>query len=483
MEKIFLSINRNVYRSGFQSICSFIKGKQVLKKASFSTMKKAFDNDVLFDNYFGLRMITFNRPKKLNALTFMMIKNIHDKLLEWKLSALAKIILLRGTDHRAFCAGGDVAGIAKNIRLDPENGYEAAKKYFELKYRLDYIVATYVEKPYVSLMDGITMGGGVGLSVHAPFRVATENTIFAMPETDIGFFPDAGVSFFLSRMDGEIGKYLATTSERLYGFDTLISGVATHYVPSERLESLITRLSELDTDDCGSTNYFNIVDRTIDEFSGEPPRNYKYSLNGEIREAIDRCFKHKKIEDVLIALKKEGTKWADSTIDSLNRRSPTSVKVALRQVQEAKKWDIQQVLNNDLNLSTHLFKRHDFVEGVEAKLIRKPAVEPLWVPSAISEVPDTLIDTIFTINKDSPQLDLSGNLLSLHYKKYPYSYGLPTESQLEKTIQECIDNNMTVDLIKNTILDTFFKISPNKPGLNIKLNDIFSRKRLLSSDT
>ncbi|KAG5519858.1 hypothetical protein PMAC_000134 [Pneumocystis sp. 'macacae'] len=445
-------------------------------------MKSAANNDVLFDNNLGLRIITLNRPKKLNALTKMMIKNVYEKLIEWRRSSLSMIVLLRGIDHRALCAGGDVAAVVEMCRSDPENGYKIAVEYFEQEYRLNYLVATFREKPYISLMDGITMGGGAGLSIHAPFRVATENTVFAMPETDIGFFPDAGSSFFLSRMDGEIGKYIGMTGERVYGFDTLISGIATHYVPSNRLESLVARLSELNTDDSSSVEYFNTVDRAIDEFSGEPPKGYKYEFGGETRKAIDRCFKFKKIEKVFNALKKEGTEWAKMTIDKLNQRSPTSIKIALREIQEAKKWDILEAFNNELNIASHLLRRHDFMEGVEAKLIRKPPVPPVWNPSRISDVPDKLVDTFFESRDDAPRLNISTDILSVHYRKYPYNYGLPKESDLEKSINKCIHNKVSLDLVKDTVFEKFFKLCPNKPGLGIKLDDVLSRKLFLAQN-
>ncbi|KAG4304148.1 hypothetical protein PORY_002512 [Pneumocystis oryctolagi] len=442
-------------------------------------MKNVINNDVLFDSYLGLRTITLNRPEKLNALTKIMIKNIYEKLIEWKQSSLTKIILLRGTGHRALCAGGDVAAVVEMCRSGLENGYKIAVDYFEQEYRLNYLIATLHEKPYVSLMDGITMGGGAGLSMHAPFRVATENTVFAMPETDIGFFPDAGASFFLSRMDGEIGKYIGMTSERIYGFDTLISGIATHYVPSNRLESLIMRLSELDTDDSSSIEYFNAVDKAIDEFSGEPPKDYTYKLGGEIREAIDRF---KKIENILRSLEKEGTEWAEKTINKLNQRSPTSIKIALREIQEARKWNILEAFNNELNIASYLLKRSDFMKGVEAKLIKKSSVPPIWDPPTISQVSDELIDTIFENSDNSFRLNISNDTLLVHYQKYPYNYGLPKESDLEKSIKKCINNNVSLDLVKNNVFENFFKLSPNKPGLEIKLDDIFSRKQFISLD-
>lgn len=172
------------------------------------------DNDVLFKTIYGVRTIELNRPKKLNSLNGSMARKILPRLKEWEKSQLANVIVIKGSG-RAFCAGGDVAALAMENKEGPA-GQQRSKDYFALEYKLDHVIAT-CSKPYVAFMDGITMGGGVGLSVHAPFRIATENTVFAMPETTIGFFPDVGASFFLPRMDGETGTYLALTSEQLKG--------------------------------------------------------------------------------------------------------------------------------------------------------------------------------------------------------------------------------------------------------------------------
>lgn len=176
------------------------------------------DNDVVFGTKYGVRTIELNRPDKLNSLNGSMARKIFPRLVEWEKSQLANVIIMKGAG-RAFCAGGDVAALAKQNKQG-EAGQQESKDYFALEYKLDHLIATY-PKPYVAFMDGITMGGGVGLSVHAPFRIATEKTVFAMPETTIGFFPDVGASFFLPRMDGEIGTYLALTSEQLKGVNAL----------------------------------------------------------------------------------------------------------------------------------------------------------------------------------------------------------------------------------------------------------------------
>lgn len=165
-----------------------------------------------------MRTVELNRPKKLNSLNGSMARKIVPRLQEWTKSQMANVIVVKG-EGRALCAGGDVAALAQQNQQGTE-GQQASKDYFALEYKLDHLIATY-PKPYVAFMDGITMGGGVGLSVHAPFRIATENTVFAMPETTIGFFPDVGASFFLPRMDGELGTYLALTSEQLKGANVL----------------------------------------------------------------------------------------------------------------------------------------------------------------------------------------------------------------------------------------------------------------------
>lgn len=174
-------------------------------------------NDVLFNSIYGLRTITLNRPNKLNSLDGSMIRKIVPRLQEWTKSDMANVIVMKG-EGRAFCAGGDVAALAKQNGT-PE-GQAESTNYFAHEYALDHYIATY-EKPYVAFIDGITMGGGVGLSVHAPFRIATEKTVFAMPETTIGLFPDVGASFFLPRLDGQLGMYLALTSEQLKGVNVL----------------------------------------------------------------------------------------------------------------------------------------------------------------------------------------------------------------------------------------------------------------------
>ena len=217
--------------------------------------------------------------------------------------------MISSTGDKAFCTSGVVAVIAQRNMEDPE-GQQKYLDFFALEYRLDHLVATYT-KPYIAVMDGITMGGGVGLSVHAPFRIATERTVFAMLETTIGFFPDVGGSFFLSRLDGETGTYLGLTSERLTGVQTFYAGIATHYLHSSVLDNLTARLSELVFKDYASLRErLEIVNKTMAEFStGLPSVNEeRIHLAGTLRRSVDRCFKHNTIEDILLSNRRQRTK-------------------------------------------------------------------------------------------------------------------------------------------------------------------------------
>src|ERR1700761_8747793 len=254
-------------------------------------------DDVLFNSLYGVRTIELNRPKKLNSLNASMARKILPRLREWEKSQIANVVLISGAGPKAFCAGGDVAELALQNKTGRE-GQQKSTDYFALEYQLDHLIATY-SKPYVAIMDGITMGGGVGLSVHAPFRIATEKTVFAMPETTIGFFPDVGGSFFLPRLDGEIGTYLSLTSERLHGVQAFYAGIATHYIDSSVLAQMTTRLSELVFRDHANLNErLELINSTIAEFTSALPSPDSYeaarhgNLTGPLREAIDRIFGH-----------------------------------------------------------------------------------------------------------------------------------------------------------------------------------------------
>jgi len=385
---------------------------------------------------------------------------------------MANIIILKGVG-RALCAGGDVVKLAEFIKSQGSTGIQKAVEYFELEYRLDHLIATY-PKPYVAFMDGITMGGGVGLSIHAPFRIATENTLFAMPETTIGFFPDVGGSFFLPRLDGEIGTYLALTSERLSGVQTFYSGLATHYIHSSSLPDLEARLAELVFGDYQPLEErWKIVDSTIEEFVTGLPEDTPIQLSGEIREAIDRCFKFNTIEQILEALTQEDSDWARKTLETIKTRSPTSVRVTLRQLRAGKEWTISETFQRELHMAVKFLEGKDFVEGVHALLILKTS-DPKWDPPTLESSNESVTDPYFTVREeDRPRLQLlrdESDASFVDYKQYPHArIGLPSEAEVRQLIRErkILPDNIIPYLIENR---------NGKIGLVEKVRDIIDRK-------
>ncbi|KAG6298199.1 hypothetical protein E4U09_001013 [Claviceps aff. purpurea] len=281
-------------------------------------------DDVIFASKYGLRTIILNRPKQLNSLNGSMIRKIVPRMIEWEKSDMANIVLLKGAGDRALCAGGDVAALAK-LNQEGPNGWKKSADFFALEYKLMHYIATY-KKPYVALMDGVTMGGGVGLSMHAPFRIATEKTVFAMPETTIGFFPDVGASFFLPRLNGAMGTYLALTSDRLIGPNVFYSGIATHYLHSTSLPDLEARLAELSfRDDDEMPRKLAVINNTLEEFCTGLPYDQPIRLRGEVRKTIDRCFSKNNVADIVAALKEEATVPVEEQADSAVEQTGATV--------------------------------------------------------------------------------------------------------------------------------------------------------------
>ncbi|WYZ38687.1 hypothetical protein EsH8_III_000601 [Colletotrichum jinshuiense] len=389
-------------------------------------------DDVLFNSLYGLRTIQLNRPKKLNSLNGSMIRKILPRLVEWEKSDMANVVVMKGSGEKAFCAGGDVAELAK-YNQESEDGWKKSADYFALEYKLDHYIATY-GKPYIAFMDGITMGGGVGLSIHAPFRIATERTVFAMPETTIGFFPDVGASFFLPRMAGSVGTYLALTSDRLKGANVFYSGVATHYLHSTTLPQLESRLAEIKFRDYDSQEKrLQIIGQTLEEYATGLPHDEPIHLGGELRKAIDRCFSKGNINDIIAALKAEegATKeWAERTLETLHKRSPTAVNVALRQMRIGRGWSIAETFQREHQIATKFMQHPDFTEGVTALLVRKET--PKWQPATLEDIkPEMKVaDPFFKTSGENLEL-----LNNRDYKEYPYPYfALPTEAEVRDVV-------------------------------------------------
>lgn len=423
--------------------------------------------EVITKKLIGIRQIVLNRPKRLNALNLDMINAITPKVLAWNGSGLANIITLKG-NGRALCAGGDVRSVVEAAKANDPNTPE----YFASEYRLNHLIAC-LDTPYISIMDGITMGGGIGLSVHAPFRIATENTMFAMPETAIGLFPDVGGSFFLPRLDGEIGTYLGLTGARLQAEDVLFAGIATHFVPSSRLEALETRLSELE-----SSNY-DVINSAIEEFSADYDPEVKFSLGGESRKAVDRCFKFNTVEEIIEALDKENTEWATKTKATLLEMSPTSLKVTLQQLRIGAKRSISDCFKMEHKLAEKFMVSKDFHEGVTAKLVNRTT--PKWDPSTLAEVSN---DSIISEYFEAPA-ERQLNLLSpKDFKQYPYrKYGLPSEEDIRRVVTgDAADAMLAQPITSNDIVDWFIREQHGKFGVEQKVREVLDRKTKLEGD-
>ncbi|XP_031460284.1 3-hydroxyisobutyryl-CoA hydrolase, mitochondrial isoform X1 [Phasianus colchicus] len=340
--------------------------------------------DVLLQKKGGAGIITLNRPKVLNALSLRMIQQIYPQIKAWEQDPETFLIIIKGTGEKAFCAGGDVRAIADAGKA----GDRMTQDYFRDEYTLNNAVGT-CKKPYVALIDGITMGGGVGLSVHGHFRVATEKTVFAMPETAIGLFPDVGGGYFLPRLPGKIGYLLALTGFRLKGRDVLKAGIATHFVESEKLPDLEKDLIALK-----SPSKENIADLLNSYHMQTKIDQEKEFILDEHMEKINSIFAANSMEEIVQKLKQDGSPFAMKQLETINKMSPTSLKLALRQLREGASMSLQDVFTMEYRLSQACMRGHDFYEGVRAVLIDKDQ-SPRWKPAALEEVSDEFVDNCF----------------------------------------------------------------------------------------
>ncbi|XP_048164971.1 3-hydroxyisobutyryl-CoA hydrolase, mitochondrial isoform X1 [Corvus hawaiiensis] len=349
-------------------------------------MSKQTDStaEVLLEKKGGAGIITLNRPKTLNALNLSMIQQIYPQIKTWEQDPETFLIIIKGTGGKAFCAGGDIRAITEAGKV----GDELPQDFFRREYRLNNAIGT-CKKPYVALIDGITMGGGVGVSVHGHFRVATEKTLFAMPETAIGLFPDVGGGYFLPRLSGKIGYYLALTGCRLKGRDVLKAGIATHFVESEKLPALEKDLIALK-----SPSKEKIADLLNSYHMKCTVDQEKEFVLDEHMEKINSIFSANSMEEIVKKLKQDGSPFAMKQLETINKMSPTSLKLTLRQLREGASMSLQEVLRMEYRLSQACMKGHDFYEGVRAVLIDKDQ-SPKWKPAALEEVSDEFVDNCF----------------------------------------------------------------------------------------
>ncbi len=341
--------------------------------------------DVLFDVIEGnnghLGLITLNRPKALNSLNPAMIAAMQQQLSVWAMNAAIKAVVIKAAEGRAFCAGGDL-----------RQAYEAAKnkdirllKFFADEYELNKLIFHY-PKPYIALMDGITMGGGAGISIHGSHRVATDKMLFAMPETAIGFFPDVGGTYFLPRLVGEIGMYLALTSARIDADDCAALGIAPFKLASDDLPKLINVLASTDLGDDANQS----VTKVINHFQITP----NVSKLMQQQKKIDQYFAADSVEKILATLESSDDPFAKETADILLTKSPTSLKVTFEALQRGKKLDFDACMQQEYYLVREFIQSHDFSEGIRAVLIDKDQ-QPKWQPDNLHGVTPDMIAPYF----------------------------------------------------------------------------------------
>jgi enoyl-CoA hydratase len=320
-----------------------------------------------------LGLLTLDRPAALNALNREMVGALHRQLMDWAADPAVEVVAIEGAGERAFCAGGDVVGLHAAGRAgSPAPGSAGLtdwEGFFHDEYRMNHAIAHY-PKPYVALVDGISMGGGVGVSVHAPYRVATERTLFAMPETGIGLIPDVGGTHALPRFPGELGTWVALTGARLKAADCRTIGYATHFVPSAEIQLLKDRLA----------NAHETVDHILATFDRDPGPDGLTAL----RDGIDYHFGHNGLATILASLD-EGDDWAMEQARIIRAMSPTSCALTLYGLREGRGASIEDCLRLEYRMVSAIKAGHDFYEGVRAQLIDKDRA-PRWQPASLADV-------------------------------------------------------------------------------------------------
>ncbi|TNE34915.1 MAG: enoyl-CoA hydratase/isomerase family protein [Alphaproteobacteria bacterium] len=337
------------------------------------------EDDIQFEIRGKIALVTLNRPKALNALTQEMCVALKAQLEDWDKDKNVAAVVIEGTGEKAFCAGGDIVRLYNEGRAKGDYPYQF--------YRDEYLVNAAIKhfsKPYIALIDGIVMGGGVGVSVHGSQRIATENTLFAMPETGIGLFPDVGGSYFLPRCPGKLGLYLGLTGARLKAADAVYAGIATAYVPASRLEDLKAALADGATD-------ADAVSQIISDFRKDPGTAPLAEIMGE----IDRFFEAESMLALLTGLEEaEGSAFARDTAKLLRKKSPTALRLTFDQLSKGATLDFDDCMRMEFRMVNRVIQGLDFYEGTRATVIDKDQ-RPLWNPANLEAVGDAEIADYF----------------------------------------------------------------------------------------
>lgn len=345
----------------------------------------SFNDEVLFEEMPGkngnLGIITLNRPSVLNSLNQNMVRAIHAQLQTWATAVHIKAVVIRGAGDRAFCAGGDLRLTYERYKThDP-----ALTHFFRDEYQLNRFIFHF-PKPYVALLNGITMGGGVGLSLHGSHRVATERLLFAMPETGIGFFPDVGGSYFLPRLRGKFGFYLGLSGARLTSDDCVALNIAQQKVSFDALPDLLNAIAAFSfADDARSA-----VTQVIEQFNMLAPPSLLLAQQA----AIDTCFSAQTMEEILQNLRHSTHIICKDAATMIETKSPTSLKITLRAMQVGARLDFDACMRQEYRLACHFLQGHDFLEGIRAVIVDKDH-SPKWKPEKLAAVTQVDVDKYF----------------------------------------------------------------------------------------
>lgn len=323
----------------------------------------------------GVRFLTLNRPKAINSLTHSMVTTMHSVLRDWADDDDVRAVVVSGAGERGLCAGGDIVAIYRSVHTD---GGKEARQFWHDEYVLNHYIARY-PKPFVALMNGIVMGGGVGVGVHAGTRIVTDTSKVAMPEVGIGFVPDVGGTYYLSRAPGNLGLHAALTGAPFSGSDATAMGFADHYVPHQALDDF-TRVIVTDG-----------VDDAVKHYAIAPPSSNLVAQRGW----IDECYAGDTVADVVAALRGHDAGPANDAANLIATRSPTSLAVALEAVRRASRLDtLEDVLRQEYRVSCATLRSHDLVEGIRAQVIDKDR-NPKWSPSSLSAVSAADVEAFF----------------------------------------------------------------------------------------
>lgn len=328
--------------------------------------------DILFTREKHIGLITLQRTQALNALTLPMILALQQQLQAWEDDKDIHAVIVQAAQGKAFCAGGDVRWLYEaGKRHDPKQ-----MQFFWHEYRLNHFIHQF-KKPYIALMNGITMGGGVGISLHGSHPLATEHFVFAMPETSIGFFPDIGASRLLARCPGQFGVYLGLTGNRLGPIDALELGLVKYHASAAKLEDILASLIQADLKEEAHAR----VDECLKQFNSYSENNTLSTLQG----MVNAAFQHSSIEAVFEHLSKSEDAWHQETLLNLQQKAPLSLKITLAQIEKARSMTLAECLKMDYCLVNHFMHDHDFYEGVRALLVDKDK-SPRWQPASLAEV-------------------------------------------------------------------------------------------------